>query len=324
MPHEFHHLFWFSWICVQTVLPCFENCVFFKKVKILNNADVNFLPGVPRKVVTLYLVHLVADPSFASYCCVPGGSVKFVWNHSRRLKNTQYFKKIVTQKQVHNGNRYVCQMFNYDGRINILMYPETARAFTGRITGSFVNEKIVFCNGYAVLPKGVSLSPSESVCCRLPWGPGAFPCCLAGVALALELFCDLGTCCDVANWTLKFFSKLFNIRYLKMFWYVNYKRWQSIKNVCTPSLSSPFQGGTTSVSAPLGALPWLELLLPRQESLSGAFSWSSCFHVVLKNYIWVYYLVINFKNDFNAIYVSCCHLLFSLKIMFLIDPLWWW
>ena len=40
---------------------------------------------------------------------------------------------------------------------------ETARAFTGRVTRSFVNEKIVFCIGYAVLLKGVSLSPSESV-----------------------------------------------------------------------------------------------------------------------------------------------------------------
>ena len=58
-----------------SVLLCFENCVFSQKVKILNNAGVNFLLGVPLKVVTLYLVQLVADPSFASYCCVSGEGV---------------------------------------------------------------------------------------------------------------------------------------------------------------------------------------------------------------------------------------------------------
>ena len=53
----------------------------------------------------------------------------FVWKLIRRFKNTQYFQKIVSLKQVNMGNRYMCQMFNYGGGNDILIFTEITSAF---------------------------------------------------------------------------------------------------------------------------------------------------------------------------------------------------
>ena len=55
----------------------------------------------------------------------------------KELCEKQYFQKIVSLKQVNKRDRYTCQMFNYWGGNDILIFTEIISAFADRMTRSF-------------------------------------------------------------------------------------------------------------------------------------------------------------------------------------------